>query len=266
MSLPQQSLIDATPRFNLTNRVAVVTGGSSGIGLATAELLAACGATVVILSRNENRGRTAAAALASKDTDVYPFVCDVTNEESVAHVFQAIQEQLGSPTVLINSAGLLERGTAQDTSLETWNAVMSVNATAIFLTSKQATPLMRNQGGGVIVNVSSEAGLVGIRNLAAYCAAKAAVVMLTRCMALDLADDGIRVNCVCPGTTLTPMVEQAVAKHADPAAELERYATVRPLKRLATPAEIASAVVFLASDECGFATGAVLAVDGGYTA
>jgi NAD(P)-dependent dehydrogenase (short-subunit alcohol dehydrogenase family) len=168
--------------------------------------------------------------------------------------------------VAVLSAGLLLRGSAEATSRAVWDELLDVNLTGVFLVAREAAKRMRAAGRGSIVMVSSEAGLRGIRGLAAYSVAKAGVIELTRCMALDLADAGVRVNCVCPGTTRTPMVLNAVAKEADPAAELARYATVRPLQRLGTPEEIAAAIVFLASDAAAYATGAVLAVDGGYTA
>lgn len=266
MSETQQMPLPSTPRFDLSGRTAVVTGGNSGIGRATAEILAASGASVAILSRNEAAGRGAASRLDQDGVRADWFGCDVTEESSIEAALSGVVDKLGTPTILINSAGLLAAGTVESTSHDTWDSIMAVNATGPYLCSKHAVPLMREAGSGVIVHVSSEAGLVGIRNLAAYCAAKAAVVALTRCMALDLAADAIRVNCVCPGTTLTPMVEQAAAKLPDPGAELTRYASARPLNRLASPHEIASAVALLASDDCAFATGSILAVDGGYTA
>lgn len=266
MTRPERPTGNATPRFELSDKVAVVTGGNSGIGRAVAELLAACGAHVAILSRRQAQGQAVADALRQGHTDAEWFSCDVKDEASVTSAFEKVNARLGAPTLLVNSAGLLERGAAQATSRVVWDTVMAVNATGTFLASREAVTYMRGAGGGAIINVSSEAGLVGIAGLVAYSAAKAAVVSLTRCMALDHAEDGVRVNCVCPGTTRTPMVEGAAARTADPEAELSRYASARPLRRLAHPSEIASAVVLLASDECAFATGSVLAVDGGFTA
>lgn len=256
----------ATPRFDMRDDVAFVTGGSRGIGAAASELLAACGARVAIFSRDQEEGPELVARLRSRGRTAEWRGCDVTNEEAVRRAFADVSEALGPPTLLVNSAGLLERGMAEDTSLGTWHAVFEANVTGTFLPSREAARVMRANGRGVIVNVSSEAGLVGIRGLAAYSAAKAAVVSLTRCMALDLAEAGVRVNCVCPGTTRTRMVEDAAAKLPDTEAELRRYASVRPMDRLGEPKEIAAAIAFLASAECGYATGAILAVDGGYTA
>lgn len=266
MTPSPRSASPSTPRFDMTGKVAVVAGGTSGIGRAVAELFMACGASVAILSRGRRDGDAVAKTLDPERARAKWFECDVTDEASVARAFSLVAEAVGPPTILINSAGLLERGAVEDTTRATWDDVLSVNATGTFLTSREVVPYLRAAGGGVIVNVSSEAGMVGIRGLAAYSAAKAAVISLTRCMALDLAEEGIRVNCVCPGTTRTPMVEGAAARLPDPEAELARYASVRPMQRLGEPAEIASAVALMASDECGFATGSVLAVDGGYTA
>jgi NAD(P)-dependent dehydrogenase (short-subunit alcohol dehydrogenase family) len=255
-----------TPRFDMQGDVAFVTGGSRGIGAATAELLAACGASVAVFSRDATEGPELVERLRRRGRTAEWLGCDVTDEAAVRRAFEDASEALGPPTILVNSAGLLERGRAEDTELGTWREVLDVNLTGTFLPSREAARIMRGLGRGVIVNVSSEAGLVGIAGLAAYSAAKAAVVSLTRCMALDLADVGVRVNCVCPGTTRTRMVEDAAAKLPDPDAELRRYASVRPLNRLGAPREIAAAVAFLASPECGYATGSILAVDGGYTA
>lgn len=256
----------ATPRFEMRDEVAFVTGGSRGIGAAAAELLAACGASVAIFSRDTVEGPMLVSRLTARGRTAEWYACDVTDEAAVRRAFTDASKALGHPTILVNSAGLLERGRAEDTSLETWHDVFEVNVTGTFLPSREAARIMRDRGRGVIVNVSSEAGVVGIQGLAAYSAAKAAVVSLTRCMALDLADAGVRVNCVCPGTTRTRMVEDAAAKLPDPEAELRRYASVRPLNRLGEPREVAAAIAFLASSECGYATGSILAVDGGYTA
>lgn len=243
-------------------RVVLMTGGASGIGAAAARALAARGATVVLLGRHE--------APAQELLDTLPagafLACDVTDEAAVEAAVATATERFGPPDVAVLSAGLLARGTAEATSRSTWDEVLDVNLTGVFLVAREVAKRMRAAGSGSIVMVSSEAGLKGIRGLAAYSVAKAGVVELARCMALDLADAGVRVNCVCPGTTRTPMVLDAVAQEPDPAAELARYANARPLKRLGTPEEIAAAIVYFASDAAAYATGAVLAVDGGFTA
>ncbi|MEX2541693.1 MAG: SDR family oxidoreductase [Trueperaceae bacterium] len=260
-----QGTARASIRYDFAGHVAVVVGGSSGIGAATAELLASSGARVAILSRDEKAARKVLRRLPSDAPQGEWVRCDVTDDGSVENAFAEVESRLGSPTVLVNSAGLLTRGAADETSSDVWNELIAVNLTGTFYCAREGARIMKRQGRGAIVNVSSEAGLKGIRGLAGYCAAKAAVVELTRCMALDLADDGVRVNCVCPGTTRTPMVLNAVALTPDPQAALARYAT-RPAGRLGTPQEIAAAIAYFACDDAGYTTGAILAVDGGYTA
>ncbi|MEX2536623.1 MAG: glucose 1-dehydrogenase [Trueperaceae bacterium] len=251
-------------RHDLSGHIAVVVGGSSGIGAAAAELFAAAGALVGIFGRNEQAAKEVLGRLPEGSKGSW-FACDATDERSVKRAFADLERKFGPPTILVNSAGLLESGTAEDTSRQLWDEIFDVNVTATFLCAREAARVMRRQGHGSIINVSSEAGLMGIRGLAAYSAAKAAVIELSRCMALDLADAGVRVNCVCPGTTRTPMVLNAIAKTHDPAAALARY-EARPLGRLGTPQEIAMAIAYFAGNDAGYTTGAVLAVDGGNTA
>jgi NAD(P)-dependent dehydrogenase (short-subunit alcohol dehydrogenase family) len=252
--------------FDFTGHVAVVSGGSSGIGAATAELLAASGAAVALLGRDEAAARAVLERFPASAPSGTWHRCDVTREADVEAAFAAIDAAVGPPSVLVTSAGLLLTGTVEETSGTTWDDVLAANLTGTFLCAREAARIMRRERRGAIVTVSSEAGLRGIRALAAYCTTKAAVIELTRCMALDLADVGVRVNCVCPGTTRTKMVLDAVARTADPDAALARYASVRPLQRLGTAEEIAVAIAHLASDDAGYTTGAILAVDGGYTA
>jgi NAD(P)-dependent dehydrogenase (short-subunit alcohol dehydrogenase family) len=162
----------------------------------------------------------------------------------------------------VNNAGIYHQADAVDTPEAVWNEVLAVNLTGAFLCTRQAVPAMAR--GGVIVNVASEAGLVGIRNQVAYNVSKAGLIGLTRSCAVDFAPRGIRVNCVCPGTTDTPLVRAAVGRAADPGAARRALEDIRPLRRLGEPEEIAAAILYLAA--AGYATGAVLSVDGGYTA
>jgi NAD(P)-dependent dehydrogenase (short-subunit alcohol dehydrogenase family) len=181
-------------------------------------------------------------------------------------MIQNVLEHWGRLDVLVNNAGIYLQGDVTETSLEQWNRIMNVNLTGVFLCTKYAAQAMLNGGGGVIVNVSSEAGLVGIPGQVAYNVSKAGVIGLTKSCAVDLARRGIRVNCVCPGTTDTPLVREAIQQAPDPAAARRHLEEVRPLNRLGTPEEIATAILLLASDRMAYATGAVLSVDGGYTA
>jgi NAD(P)-dependent dehydrogenase (short-subunit alcohol dehydrogenase family) len=175
---------------------------------------------------------------------------------------EAVLRRWGGLDVLVNNAGIHHQADAVGTPEAVWNHVLAVNLTGAFLCIKYAVPAMLR--GGVIVNVASEAGLVGIRNQVAYNVSKGGLISLTRSCAVDFASKGIRVNCVCPGTTDTPPVQAAVGRAPEPGAARRALEEVRPLKRLGEPEEIAAAVLYLAA--AGYATGAVLSVDGGYTA
>jgi NAD(P)-dependent dehydrogenase (short-subunit alcohol dehydrogenase family) len=178
----------------------------------------------------------------------------------------AVHEEWGRIDVLVNNAGVYVQGEVHQTPLEDWQRILDINLTGAFLCTRAVVPLMIEQGGGVIVNVASEAGLVGIGNQVAYNVSKAGLIALTRSCAVDLAKYGIRVNCVCPGTTETPLVKAALDRAADPVSARRRLESSRPMDRLGQPDEIASAIVYLASPGAGYATGSILSIDGGYTA
>jgi NAD(P)-dependent dehydrogenase (short-subunit alcohol dehydrogenase family) len=248
------------------NRVALVTGASKGIGRAAAIALAREGAKVALLGRDTEAGEEAAEACRQEGSEALWMSVELESEPEIEAAVRRTVERWGRLDVLVNNAAIYAKGDVLTTSREDWERLMAVNVTGAFLCAKHAVPVMIHAGGGSVVNVSSEAGLVGIANQTAYNVSKAALIALTRSMALDFAAKNIRVNCVCPGTTLTPLVENAVAREADPQAALASLASRRPLNRLGTPDEIAEAILFLASDVCAYATGAVLAADGGYTA
>ena len=246
-------------------KVAIVTGGSLGIGAACVTGLAREGAHVVMASLDTEAGDRLAEALAEAPGTAMHMTTNVAQEQEVAQLVEATLSRHGRLDILVNNAGIYRQGTAEQTALTDWEAVIAVNLTGVFLCTKYAIPSLR-QTRGTIVNVASEAGVVGIAGQAAYNVSKAGVIALTRSCAVDLAADGVRVNSVCPGTTWTPLVEAAVARAQDPDAARRRLETVRPMNRLGTPDEIAAAVLFLAGQEAGYATGACLSVDGGYTA
>lgn len=247
------------------DKVVIVTGGSLGIGEAAARGFAAEGARVAIASRNIHHGETAVSRIEKAGGVAIHVATDVAIEEQAKGLVQATLARFGRLDILVNNAAVYIQGDVTATSVDDWNRVLAVNLTGAFLGTKYAADALAATHG-VVINVSSEAGLVGIAGQVAYNVSKAGMIALTRSSAIDLAPRGIRVNCVCPGTTATPLVDAAVARAADPAAARRRLESIRPLDRLGTSEEIASAILYLASAEAGYATGAVLSIDGGYTA
>lgn len=243
-------------------KVVLITGGTGGIGLATGKRFAAEGARLALAARNPERGANAARAIPGAT-----FVpCDVRVGEHCERAVRGTLEQLGRLDVLVNAAGVIYRNRrVEDHSEAEWDETFATNVKGAFLMSKYAMPGMREHKG-TIVNVASYAGLVGFAGAAAYAASKAALVNLTRTMALDHAAEGIRVNCVCPGSVETEMIHEAWRAFPDPVAARRRWEEKHPLGRIATPEEIAAVIVFLASQEASFVTGAALPVDGGITA
>lgn len=248
------------------NKVAVVTGAALGIGQATATALAQEGAAVVIADLDQKQGEATAKEIQGNGGQALFISANISVEDNVRAMVDRTVSHYGRLDILVNNAGIYIQGDVEQTSLEDWERLIAVNLTGAFLGMKYAVPAMVQNGGGVVVNVASEAGLVGIKGQVAYNVSKAGVIALTRSSAVDLAEKGIRVNSVCPGTTDTPLVKAAVNRAPDPAAARRQLEEVRPLNRLGSPAEIASAILYLASDEAGYATGAILSIDGGYTA
>jgi NAD(P)-dependent dehydrogenase (short-subunit alcohol dehydrogenase family) len=247
-------------------KVALVTGGSSGIGRAAALQFAAEGARTAVLDLDPEGGRETIGFLNDqKETGLF-VPADISSSSEVERGVAAVIERWGRIDVLFNNAGLGLVKSLHETSEEEWDRVMAVNLKGAFLVSRAVLPSMMSRNGGAIVNVSSISGLLGWPSYAAYCASKGGIVQLTRQMAVDYGHMGIRVNCICPGTTLTPMVERLLSREMDPEGSTRTIEARHPLGRFANPEEIAQAVLFLASEEASFITGAVLAVDGGYTA
>jgi len=247
------------------DKVALVTGGASGIGLATAELLATEGARVVIGDVDRAAGERAASAIGPRAAFQQ---LDVTREDDWIAVTDGIVDDFGRLDVLVNNAGVALLKDVETTTLAEWRDLMAVNHDGVFLGCKHAVRVMKARGGGSIVNVSSVAGLIGHPALTAYCASKGGVRLLTKSVALHCARRGysIRCNSVHPSFADTPMLDGMLALTDDPAKTRTGWSAAAPLGRLAQPAEIARTILFLASDDSAFTTGAELVIDGGMTA
>jgi NAD(P)-dependent dehydrogenase (short-subunit alcohol dehydrogenase family) len=250
--------------IDLTGKVALVTGSTTGIGEATARCLAEAGATVMISGRNAQRGEAVAGALRANGARTSFERVDLRADGACEGLVAATVDRFGGLDVLVNNAGILYTANAIDTSNEQWLETMAVNVNALFYLSRAAIAHMRQAGGGAIVNVASEWGLNGEPNHVAYCASKGAVVQITRCLALDHARENIRVNAVCPGEIHTQMVDDILAAQGgDPSVQLQRLAAGIPMRRLASPIEVGRVIRFLVSAEASYITGASLPVDGG---
>jgi NAD(P)-dependent dehydrogenase (short-subunit alcohol dehydrogenase family) len=250
--------------MKLTDRVAVITGGASGIGLATARLFAAEGARLALVDRNAD-GLAAAVAELGAATAIG--LCgDVGAEADVAAAAATVLETYGRIDILFAAAGISLGKSVPDTTLEGWDSVIRTGLTGSFLWSRAVIPAMRREGRGAIVLVASQLAFSGGRSNAAYLASKGGIVSLGRCMANDHAAEGIRVNVVVPGAIDTPMLRRSHVRTGDPDAARARSIARHPLGRLGQAEEVARAVLFLVSDDASFTTGSCLMVDGGWIA
>lgn len=254
--------------MDFTNKVVLVTGAGAGIGRATALLFAKQGAKIAVnaLAPDEKQSGTVTAEMIKENGGEAVFIPgDVSKAESAENIVKAAVEAFGRIDILINNAGVVIPGRVDNTPEEAFDITMLVNVKGTFLMSKYVVPEMQKQGGGVIVNTGSVAALKGHVDRSAYCASKGAVVALSRAMAADYVKDHIRVNCVCPGTTYTPAIEEKIRTAADPAAMEATFVERQPMGRLGRVEEIAQAIVFAACEEAGYMTGSVIVIDGGMT-
>jgi 2-keto-3-deoxy-L-fuconate dehydrogenase len=244
--------------FRLDGRVALITGGASGIGEATSRVFAAAGAKVLIADLDQERAERLAMELPASEVRI----CDITNEQSVGKMFEGIPRL----DILVNNAGVALVGGIEETEADDFRRVLCVNVEGMFLVTRQAMPLLI-ASQGAIVNIGSVAGLIGVRKRFAYCTSKGAVVAMTLQLAVDYPTQ-IRVNCICPATIDTPFVEGYLDKYHKHEKEQARAALHQrqPIGRMGRPEEVAHMALYLASSEAGFVTGSVLTIDGGWTA
>ncbi len=250
----------------LAGKVALVTGAASGIGRAIATLFAREGAAVALVDRDAGRGAAVAAEIRGAGGRALFEPADVTRSADCGRAVRRAVDGLGGLHVLVNNAGIIRRATVLDLPEEDWDRVMDVNLKGVFLMCREAIPIMERGGGGSIVNTASGWGLVGGPRAVVYCASKGGVVLLTKAMAIDHGPRNIRVNCVCPGDTDTPLLAEEGRQLGAAPEPFLREAAARPLGRVGRPEEIAQAALFLASDRASFVTGSALVVDGGGTA
>ncbi len=251
--------------MRLKDKVAIITGGGSGFGEVTGRLFAREGAAVMLADINSAAARAVAESIQAEGGKASWAETNVSSSESAAALVEKTLAHFGQVDILFNNAGIEGFGSVIDTEEATWERIFAVHVRGAFLCSKYTIPAMIKRGkGGSVINVSSVAGLVGLQNMAAYSAAKGAIISLTRSMAADFARYNIRVNCIAPGTAMTPLGKRLIENDTPEklAQRLSRY----PLGRFGEPEEIARSVLYLASDDSSYSTGSCLVMDGGLTA
>lgn len=244
----------------LDGKVALITGAGSGIGRATALLFVKEGAKVVVVDYVPEGGEETVRMVREAGGEAIFIEADVSKAADVERMIKTTVDKYGRIDILYNNAGIMGAYTfTADTPEKNWDTILNINLKGVFLGSKYVIPVMLNQGGGVIINTASTAGMIGLPGLPAYCASKAGVVQLTKTIALEYADQNIRVNCICPGGILTPMTQLP-----DPAEAQPPFRQSQPMRRFGGPEEVAQAALYLASDDSSYVTGIALVVDGGW--
>jgi NAD(P)-dependent dehydrogenase (short-subunit alcohol dehydrogenase family) len=247
----------------LQDKVALITGAGTGIGRAIAIAFGKEGASVGLIGRRRNLLEAVAREIGNIGLVIQ---ADVAEKSDIDRAIKEIVNSFGGLNVIVNNAGVLHIGTSEQITDDQWDETFNVNVRGVWQVSKSALPYLRQQGGGSIINIASVLGVNGARNRGAYAASKGAVVLLTKCMALDHGSENIRVNAICPGFVETELTQQVFAQAPDPETVRRERTAVHPIGRLGQPQDIAGLAVFLASDESAWVTGAVLPVDGGYLA
>ena len=258
-----REILPGIKQFDLSGKVAVVTGGSKGLGLAMAAGLASAGASIMVVNRNAEEGMQAAKVLGEDfDVKTSSFSADISNQQQTESMVATTLQQFGRLDILINSAGINIRGPIDEISLDDFNKVMSINVTGTWLCSRAVTPVMKKNGSGKIINLASTLGLVGLQNRTPYTSSKGAVVQMTRALALELAPFNINVNALCPA----PYVTEMNMPIADTEEGMKFVVGATALGRWGKLQEIQGAAIFLASAASNYMVGSMLAVDGGWTA
>ena len=252
--------------MKLKGKVALITGGSLGLGKATAILFAQEGATVVITGRTEKTLKETVSEAEAQGVKIEYLVSDVAKEEDCKSAVEETVKRHGAVDILFNNAGIFSAASTHETEIDEWDRIFAINVRGTFMMSKYAIPHMLKKGRGCIVNNSSILGLKALPGVSAYTASKGAITQLTRAMALDYATQGIKVNAICPGTIVTPMVTNMLGAAEDRKATEDMFKSFHPVGRLGHPDEIARAVLFLCEDGIDFMTGTMLSVDGGWVA
>jgi NAD(P)-dependent dehydrogenase (short-subunit alcohol dehydrogenase family) len=247
----------------LTNKTAIITGAGTGIGRAIARAFIREGARVALVGR---RKEPLESLLQEAGESALVLAGDVSRQTDIDRILAEAVARFGGVNVLINNAGILHIGTAEQINEAQWDETFAINVRGLWLLSRAVLPGMRKAGGGSIVNVASVLGVNGARNRACYAASKGAVVLLTKCMAIDHGADNIRVNAICPSFVETDLTAEVIRKAPDPAAVRRERIGVHPIGRLGQPEDIAGLAIYLASDESAWVTGATMPVDGGYLA